>query len=231
MSDAPVGSGGQVQSEGDREGVFARAKSTLREGSLLGTPEEPGNSAATPVTAGVPAAPPRAQPVQPTGGESAQQTSGSSDDTEGSVPITLAEVEQNWSEIRHVIRSESRQVEALVNSSAVLGIEQGTCLVLEFASEFLSGKLEKEENRRIVEQALGQVLGKKCRVRATFRGGDEPGPVREPVGATADSNADDQGRSEVPATDIYQETKDDPVVQELVNRGGQVTDVQVLSDE
>jgi DNA polymerase-3 subunit gamma/tau len=222
--------GGVEQAEADRQGAFARAGSTLREDVSVRKPKEASTETTAPVTVGVSAAPPRVQPA-PSGEDEPSQSALRPGDVGDVVPIALAEMEQNWLEIRQTIRSQSRQVEALVNSSTVLGMEQGNCLVLEFASEFLSSKLQKEENRRIVEQSIGEVLGKRCRVRATFRGSEGSGPVRQSSRITAETRADDEDRTEYPVADIYQEAEEDPVVQDLVSRGGQVTDVQVLSDE
>ena len=183
--------------------------------------------------------------------------------------VSVEEVTERWAEIRHTIRAESRQVEALVNSSMVRGIEEGNRLVLEFASEFLSDKLLKEDNRQVVERALTQVLGKQARVRAVVKGTelrlapapssvertatepDEPAvPVPEeasaesipatedPAAPVAEQEAPVEGEvseadepaSEIAESDDYAVTAD-PVVQDLVDLGGEVTDVQYISTE
>ena len=181
------------------------------------------------------------------------------------VVVSIEEVTEHWAEIRHTIRAASRQVEALVNSSTVRGIEEGNRLVLEFASEFLSSKLLKEENRQIVERVLTQVLGKKTRVRAVVKGteltlappaapqgesaipeSDEPvapeneappaesapvAPVPEPEAPVERVVAEtDETSSASSETDSYTVTAD-PVVQDLVDLGGEVTDVQYISKE
>lgn len=156
--------------------------------------------------------------------------------------VSEEEVRLHWAEIRHRLRQSSRQVEALVNSSTVRGIEGDNLLVLEFASQFLSDKLGKEENKQIVERAVGEVLGKRCRVRAAVRTIDAPEP--EPASSlppTSAGGVEDPGSTEGPLAerppedrsgvpDPYEEAASDPIVQDLVDRGGQVTDVQVLHD-
>ena len=126
----------------------------------------------TPLRAAAPAAPPRARarPVPETAVAVPERAAQEASEVGLAVePVTLEEIESNWSSIRQAIRTASRQVEALVNSAAGKGIEDQNRLVIEFASDFLSTKLEKEENRRIVEEALSSVLGKPCRVRSTTK--------------------------------------------------------------
>jgi hypothetical protein len=69
---------------------------------------------------------------------------------------------------------------------------------------------------RVVERVLCAVLGKEVRARFVDRARlaeykPSPGPARE-------------------AADPYEEVKRDPVVQDLVRRGGQVTDVELLEN-
>jgi hypothetical protein len=180
-----------------------------------------------------PAAPPRAAPQEPVAAlqevDSSQATGNVRAET-----VTLDEVKQEWTEIRRAIRAESRQVEALVNSAALRDVKDQNCVVLEFASEFLSEKLEKEENRRIVERSLTAVLGKRCRVHASVRG-DAPESTVAPTAEAQEPPAVATGRSEPEAApahaDSFQEAESDPLIQDLVRRGGQVTDVQLLADE
>jgi DNA polymerase-3 subunit gamma/tau len=200
----------------------------------------------------LPSAPPRSgrrSGQEPTAGRGPQTVQGSTQ-TE---PVTLEEVDLHWAEVRHAIREDSRQVEALVNSSVLRGVEDLNRLVLEFASDFLSGKLEKEENKRIVERALSAVLDKPCRVRGVVRGSfspptgtrrphvESPAPPSAAPGATTSmvkesaAGSQDAGSTEgdeqEPNEDLDPEAPFDPVVQDLIDRGGQVTDVQVLSEE
>jgi DNA polymerase-3 subunit gamma/tau len=148
--------------------------------------------------------------------------------------VTLQEIDEQWSEIRHAIRAENHQAEALFNSAAEHWVEDANRLVLCFASEFLSSKIEEEGNRRLVEKALRSVLGKSCRVRGTVGESAADRTMAEsasfgPVeGDPALSPAESTEQAE---PDLLEEASRDPVVQDLVNKGGQVTDVQVLSQD
>jgi hypothetical protein len=229
LGELPPESEPQAKVEAEQRPQFAPAKDRAKESPALSEVAESEAIADTPATATVPAAPPRVRAASPTQTDPALSEASDEGDQDV-VEIALDELEQNWTAIKHAIRSQSRQVEALVNSSTVLGIEQKNRLILEFASEFLSSKLEKEENRRIVEQSISQVLDKKCRVRATYRGADPSNAVPDERPETEPpANVPENGLP--PETDLYRETEGDPVIQDLVNRGGQVTDVQVLSDE
>jgi DNA polymerase-3 subunit gamma/tau len=148
--------------------------------------------------------------------------------------VTLDEIKQGWVEIRRAIRVESPQVEALVNSAVLRQIEDRNRVVFEFASELLSEKLEKEENRRIVERSLSAVLGKRCRARGSVRG-DAPESVAPSVSRPYDAapgviKGEEPGAGPAQANSL-EEAESDPLIQELVSRGGQVTDVQLLADE
>ncbi|MFN2130024.1 MAG: DNA polymerase III subunit gamma/tau [Anaerolineae bacterium] len=185
--------------------------------------------AGTPALERPPAAPPRVAAdgpiavVEEVGGP--QPT-----DKAGADTVVLEEVEQAWTEIRRAIRAESRQVEALVNSAALRKVEHGNRVVLEFASEFLSGKLEKEENRRIVEHTLTAVLGKRCHVRGAVRG-DSPEDTAAVAHEVPARTAQMSPSAASEEADPFQAAESDPLVQDLLSRGGKVTDVQQLSDE
>jgi len=179
-------------------------------------------------------APPAVQPeVRP--GETQQQGE----------PVTLQEIDDRWSDIRHAIRAESRQAEALFNSAVEHWVEGENRLVLAFASDFLSSKLEADANRRLVEGTLRAVLGKRCRVRGAV---GESAPLQAPEGQgghtalepssvaadSATTNGDataapEPGLQEEP--DLLEDATNDPVVQDLISRGGQVTGVQMLSED
>jgi DNA polymerase-3 subunit gamma/tau len=191
-------------------------------------------------TAALPPAPSRSQAppavqAQARPGETRQQGE----------PVTLQEIDDRWSDIRHAIRAESRQAEALFNSAVEHWVEGGNRLVLAFASDFLSSKLEADSNRRLVEGVLRAVLGKLCRVRGAV---GESAPLQVPEGqvghATLEpgSVATDSATTGVDATaapelgpqeepDLLEDVTNDPVVQDLISRGGQVTGVQVLSED
>lgn len=104
---------------------------------------------------------------------------------------------------------------------------------------------------QIVQEALCSVLGKACQVRfvekETLAGyaiesrvaaETEPDAISaaEPVAATVEASAKeevevDEEDSQAVASDPYLEAVSDPVIQDLVSRGGQVTGVQMLAED
>ena len=160
--------------------------------------------------------------------------------------VTLEEVDQVWStEVRQVFRDESwANLFSLLDSAATRRIKDGNQIVFEFTTEVVASKLTDEKSR-IAEGLIRSVLGKPCRVRgvaqaasptpagarpsdprSTPRAGQaSPGPGSSSAGTP--SAQSEQGG----ARDPYLEARSDPIVQDLIKRGGQVTDVQVLPEE
>jgi len=191
-----------------------------------------------------PAAPPRSsertEPDENQGMGAPVQVSGLSEAEPPLAGITHVDVSNNWARIRHIIKEQSRQIEALVNSAVIQGIEDGNRVVFEFASDFLASKLEKEETKRVVEQAISLALAKPCRARGVAKesslpasaegAGDEAEEPSQPQGGSAQA-VSPTAESPGPMPGSYEEVVSDPVVQDLIRRGGQVTDVQILSEE
>jgi DNA polymerase III subunit gamma/tau len=208
-------------------------------------------------TASPPAAPSRSG--ERTDADREQETSSpeqASELSEAELPLASvapAEVTSNWVQIRHIIKEQSRQIEALVNSAVIRGIEDRNRVVFEFASDFLASKLEKEETKRVVEQAISSVLGRPCRARGATKGslpsagavdraavgregapagesaGDERQEPRQSQGASTPSSSAAESAEPIPGS--YEEAVSDPVVQDLIRHGGQVTDVQTLPEQ
>jgi hypothetical protein len=104
---------------------------------------------------------------------------------------------------------------------------------------------------RAVEMAVRTVMNADCRVlfvaketlsqyAAEPAGAPEPvaDKVPEPDVASIRSQAADEEETEpinggehVPEVDPYAEAASDPVIRDLISRGGQVTDVQILSED
>ena len=160
------------------------------------------------------------------------------------VAVSLEEVNANWDRVKQLIKAESPQAEALVNSALGREVESVNRLVLRLASELLASKLEKEENKRIVERALSSVLGKPCRVRGEVgetvtplleeeRSANRPPLPHQTTGPHGSGELPQpNGTSAIAAPeDHYREAASDPVIQDLISRGGKITDVQLLSEE
>jgi DNA polymerase-3 subunit gamma/tau len=79
---------------------------------------------------------------------------------------------EGWRRILGVVRQQNPNTYGLLNSCRAKNIRNGA-LVLDFASDLLKSKMEKEENVQVVQNALKQVLGDeysvRCRTRASMR--------------------------------------------------------------
>jgi DNA polymerase-3 subunit gamma/tau len=79
---------------------------------------------------------------------------------------------ENWRRILGAVRQQNPNTYGLLNSCRAKNIRNGT-LVLDFASDLLKSKMEKEENVQVVQNALKQVLGDefsvRCRTRTSMR--------------------------------------------------------------
>ena len=71
---------------------------------------------------------------------------------------------ENWRRILGAVRQQNPNTYGLLNSCRAKNMRNGT-LVLDFASDLLKSKMEKEENVRVVQEALKQVLGEEIDVR------------------------------------------------------------------
>lgn len=85
----------------------------------------------------------------------------------------LAEIQGRWAELLSVIRPRNLSLEALLRSGRPVAVEEGVVLI-GFAHQFHRGKVDEEANRRTVEEALGQLLGRPVRVRCVVASGDAP---------------------------------------------------------
>ena len=211
---------------------------------------QPRTSTGAPVTArgsvrSRPLSPPRPAPepdqaALQTGSVSHAETPEPSESVQpgaAAVAVTMEEVDAHWTEIRHAIRSQSRQAEALVNSAFIRGIQGQVRIVFEFPSKLLAEKLEKVETKRLVEEAIHSVLGKPCRVQGVVAGqapspgvGQERNPAVSSPGAVEPATGDTQSepaKSEPEqAQNFEREVLSDPLVQELQDLGGKVTKVE-----
>ncbi len=129
-------------------------------------------AAETPPPAADPAARPRetapATPAAPPGGRSAPAPG---------VP-TLEEVHARWRDVKRAARELDKPVEAILNSGVLYSVE-GQTLVLQMPSQLLRDKIEMEQNRALIEQALQQVFGQPLKVRARTGSGG-PGAQTSP---------------------------------------------------
>jgi DNA polymerase-3 subunit gamma/tau len=167
--------------------------------------------------------------------------------------VSLEDVQRHLDQIMQAIKVASPPVATFVNSAVSWDVQPHNQVVLEFSGarndpsyNFAAMKLEEEGNKRIVEHALSSVLSVPCQVRSIVRS-PSAAPSSPPAKETrssaltapampeaagqedAEPAVTDEGPS--PAADLCQEAYADPVVQDLIDRGGEVTDVQAWPEE
>jgi len=101
-------------------------------------------------------------------------------------PFSLEEVGQRWNDLLRILRSVNHSLEALMRSGKPISVEGGA-LLIGFAYPFHRDKVDEEANRRAVEDALTQLLGRPVRVRCVLLAGSggkspaRPTPARAPT--------------------------------------------------
>ncbi len=116
-------------------------------------------------------APPRHQSVRAVReSESAYRTSVPGD---GALPsaslasLTPETLRNRWSEFLNALRPRNLSLEALMRSCRPVAVE-GDVVVLGFDYDFHRGRVEEERNRRDVEDALSELMGRRYRVRCVL---------------------------------------------------------------
>jgi DNA polymerase-3 subunit gamma/tau len=121
--------------------------------------------------------------TEETAGESEADEEVQSADAAGTRQLT-----ENWRSILGTVRQQNPNTYGLLNSCRAKNIRNGA-LVLDFASDLLKSKMEKEENIQVVQNALKQVLGDefavRCRTRASMRTQIPPNVDSDGMVATA----------------------------------------------
>jgi len=92
---------------------------------------------------------------------------------------TLQEFEARWPDLLHAIRAHNHSLEALLRSGRPLSVE-GETLVIGFRYPFHRGKVAEEDNRRAVEDALGELFGRSVRVRCELAPDEQKGKPANP---------------------------------------------------
>ena len=90
--------------------------------------------------------------------------------------VNIQMVLDQWERIRGVVKRANKSTEGLLNSCKSITLQQGV-LVLGFASDLLQDKMSKEDNIKITQSAIKQVLGADLTIRcavATNKGGSSP---------------------------------------------------------
>ena len=100
--------------------------------------------------------------------------------------FSLEEVTQRWNDLLRILRSVNHSLEALMRSGKPISVEGGA-LLIGFPYSFHRDKVDEEANRRAVEDALTQLLGRPVRVRCVLlagsggRSSSRPAAARPPT--------------------------------------------------
>jgi DNA polymerase-3 subunit gamma/tau len=123
---------------------------------------------------------------------------------EGSGDEVLASLQDRWSEIAAAIDQESMHIAAIVRDCRPVSFEDDT-LVLQARSHFHREKLESDRARTLVEDAIGKLLGRPCRVRCTL--------------------ANEKSEQPAPDTDL-QGLAEDPLIKAGLDLGGKIGTIE-----
>jgi DNA polymerase-3 subunit gamma/tau len=112
--------------------------------------------------------------------------------------ITIGQVAKAWKQICATVKSDSMNLNALLNSSHPMDVKNSV-LVIGFTSEILRGKADTPEQIEIIRKAVVQILGGELSVKCVV------------------SNAKNSNRADVKA---------DGMVAAALKHGGEIVDVQ-----
>jgi DNA polymerase-3 subunit gamma/tau len=103
----------------------------------------------------------------------------------------LERVEASWEHIKRDVRPRSPTVQALLHSIRPIDVE-GDTIVLLASSTFHQTQIENPQNRRIVEEVIGKLLGMSIAIRCTIEAKSE---VRDLRGQIREARKDDLVRA------------------------------------
>jgi DNA polymerase-3 subunit gamma/tau len=119
----------------------------------------------------------------------------------GDGSLTPEVLRGRWPELLNALRPRNLSLEALMHSCEPVAVE-GDVVVLGFAHNFHRGKVEEEQNKRVVEDVLSRLVGQRYRVRCVLLSKERhiaaaPGPVAAPDGGKAPPEMDPVVRAAV----------------------------------
>jgi DNA polymerase-3 subunit gamma/tau len=150
--------------------------------------------------------------------------------------LSLETIQAQWGQVLQVIRPRSALLQAVLRDGWAARVEGNTVVIgFDPKREFHKNKVAEDENRRMVEEALGQVLGLPCRVECRLISPPSLGPI--PIPASSPSSPQSHPEQETTAgssavaresasADRYREVTQDPVIRTAVEElGAQIVDV------
>jgi hypothetical protein len=112
------------------------------------------------------------QPAQDAPGEAPE------DAENAETGLALKVVQQRWSQVLALVNANNPQAAALLRSGKLLGVKEGAVYI--GLSSVLKERIEREENAKLVEEALQKVFQAELRLRcviSTGRAGSMPADV------------------------------------------------------
>jgi DNA polymerase-3 subunit gamma/tau len=185
--------------------------------SSAGPSSSPGPQSASTHSAGVaPAQPERSQETNAV--REPEPTYNSPAPSAGPTPaLTIEMIRDRWPGVLNALRPRNLSLEALMRSCRPVAVEEDV-VVLGFEYDFHRGKVEEEQNKRDVEDALSEMVGQRCRVRCQMAEKDQQERAAPPPQRS--SSEPIEGK---PTPPVEQTVADDPVVRAAIeDLGAQV---------
>jgi hypothetical protein len=148
--------------------------------------------------------------------------------------LTLERVQGIWASVVGRMSARDRQVQALLRDARPLSV-QGDVITVECKWPLHRDQLSRDERRALVEQVMGQALGRPCRVQFSVQvQAQQPAmPVGDADGSSAAALAtsSDVSTSGGPQDEIRRALLNHPVVRDLERKGGKVSRVDIFGAE
>lgn len=148
------------------------------------------------------------QEAAPEPAESVRETTSTYQDAGDDGGLTLEAVQDRWSEVLDRLRPRDLSLEALMHDCEPVAVEDDT-VVLGFNHKFHRSKVEEDDKRRIVEDTVSDLFGRRYRVRCVLADDD----ARE---AKASHPSQRAAGDESGSPSAQHGMADDPVVQVAV---------------
>jgi DNA polymerase-3 subunit gamma/tau len=125
-------------------------------------------------------------------------------------PQALERIESLWEGLLTQIKKRNMHVEALLKSCQPVAVEEDV-VVLGFYYPFHKGRIEEPRCKSLVEEVLSQAMGKPYHIECVLL-------------------ADSERRREVPKKRDLETVKEDPLIKDALEMGGEITEVKHIKN-